>query len=64
MTKEERAAIRQAIADYMQSEGCSCCQNVEAHREHKALLAKLLKVPPYSDGDGHDFNKFATKPIK
>lgn len=63
MTKEERAAIRRAVADYMQSEGCSCCQNVEAHAEHKELLAKLLKVP--GDGAGYfDFNRFSTKPIK
>lgn len=58
----ELGVIRRAIADYMQSEGCSCCQDVDGHREHKAALGKLLLVEPYSDGSGHDFNRYATKP--
>lgn len=59
-----RRALRAAVADYMYSEGCSCCQNVDAHVEHKKELAKLLRVPKYPDGSGYDFNKFrsATKP--
>lgn len=64
MTREERKALRQAVADYMQSEGCSCCQDRDAHQQHTAMLAKLLKVEPYSDSSGFDFNKHATKPIK
>jgi len=55
------AAIRTAVADYMRSEGCSCCRNIEAHREHEATLAKLLRVPKYSDGSGYDFEPFRTK---
>lgn len=63
MTKEERKAIRNAIADYLQAEGCSCCRSEEAHAEAKARIAKLLRVP--GDGEGYfDFNKFSTKPIK
>jgi hypothetical protein len=53
--------IRQAVADYMTSEGCSCCQNVEAHRRHAAVLAKLLRVPGYPDGSGYNFNRFRTE---
>lgn len=55
--------IRQAVADYMRSEGCSCCRNIEAHEEAKRKLAGLLNVPMYDDGSGYDFNKFATDPV-
>jgi methionine aminopeptidase len=53
--------IRQAVADYMRSEGCSCCQNISDHRKHKERLAKLLKVPKYDDDSGYDFDKFKSK---
>lgn len=53
--------IRRAVADYMGSEGCSCCRNIEAHEEHEERLAELLDVPPYRDGSGHNFSKFRTK---
>lgn len=56
-----RRQVRQAIADYMSSEGCSCCQNIDAHLEHKARLAGLLTVPKYSDGSGYDFYRFKSK---
>ena len=51
-------AIRQAIANYMRSEGCSCCENEIPHNEAKRELAGLLDVPMYSDGSGYDFNRF------
>lgn len=60
MTCKERAEIRRAVADYMHSEGCSCCRNVEAHEEHTAVLARLLRVPRYADGSGFDFGRFKT----
>ena len=50
--------IRQAVADYMRSEGCSCCRNVEMHEQNKARLAKLLHVPMYKDKSGYDFGRF------
>lgn len=56
--KEFRAEVRRAVADYMYSEGCACCRNVEAHKEHEARLAKLLHVPKYSDSSGFDFRRF------
>lgn len=62
ITKEIKE-IRTAVADYMYSEGCSCCEGND-HGEHKARLGKLLKVPPYSDGSGYDFSKFRTKKEK
>lgn len=56
--KPDIAVIRQALADYIYSEGCSCCRNQEKHDEAKAELANLLRVPSYSDGSGYDFYQF------
>lgn len=53
--------LRRAVADYMQSEGCSCCQNVEAHKRHASILAHLLDVPMYEDGYGYNFEQFKTR---
>lgn len=61
-----RKAIRTAVADYIQSEGCSCCRG-HNHEEHKIKLAKLLGVKPIKDGKNepwYDFNKYATEPFK
>ena len=71
MTKEKAMAddttvsveeVRAAVANYMRSEGCACCQNVAAHEKYTEVLAKLLDVEPYDDGSGYDFDKYATKP--
>ena len=65
MKKEiEIKEIRRLIADYMQSEGCDCCENTDKHNEVKKQLAKLLSVPEWKDGSGYNFNKFATEPTK
>ena len=53
--------IRQAVADYMHSEGCSCCRDIEAHEINHKRLGKLLKAPKYSDDSGYDFSKFRSK---
>lgn len=53
--------IRQAVADYMRSEGCSCCRDSEAHERHEERLGKLLRVPKYSDGSGRDFSRYESK---
>ena len=63
MTTKERKDIRSAVADYMQSEGCSCCRDIDGHSKHQAELARLLKVPKYEDGSGYDFAKFRKKQI-
>lgn len=60
---EQLIAIRQALADYMQAEGCSCCRNETQHHEAAEKLAYLLGVPMYTDASGYDFNQFATKPV-
>lgn len=52
--------IRTAIADYLQSEGCSCCEGGD-HDNHKSAIAKLLNVPMYQDKSGYDFSKFRSK---
>jgi hypothetical protein len=57
-------AIRTAVADYMRSEGCSCCQNREKHENAGRRLAGLLGVPMHDDRSGYDFNRFSTEPIK
>ena len=61
---KELKEIREAIADYMYSEGCSCCQDIEAHPIHKKRLAELLNVKKYSDGFGYDFSKYRSKEKK
>ena len=62
MTKAQFIAeVRQAIADYMWSEGCSCCRDSEAHSQHQKRLAELLGVAPYSDGSGFDFAPFRSQ---
>ncbi len=55
--------IRKAIANYMRSEGCSCCRDTNAHEIHEAELGKLLNVPMYDDESGYDFNKFSSDPL-
>lgn len=56
--------LRTSVADYMQSEGCSCCRHAEAHEEHTKKLAELLKVPQYDDGSGYNFYKFRSSALE
>lgn len=58
--KKLRAELRKAVADYMLSEGCSCCQGVD-HEANAEKLAKLLNVPKYPDGSGYDFFRYGSK---
>jgi len=52
--------IRQAVADYMYSEGCGCCRGSQ-HPENAERLGKLLRVPKFKDGSGRDFSKYRSK---
>ena len=61
MKDRELKELRAVVADYMRSEGCSCCENTEEHQAARAKLAKLLKVPRYKDHSGFDFYRFASK---
>lgn len=57
--EEFKEKVRTAVANYMRSEGCSCCRDRDAHERHEAELAKLLDVPAYDDNSGFDFYQFA-----
>lgn len=57
---ELKKKLREAVANYMQSEGCSCCQG-DDHKEHEAIIAKLLGVRKYSDGSWYNFGKYESK---
>ena len=64
MTNEMKAfrkELRQALADYISSEGCSCCESTDDHAAAKARLGKMLNVPQYDDGSGYDFYKYRSK---
>lgn len=61
MKAVDRDNLRSAIANYMRSEGCSCCRNIEDHEKAEKRLAELLDVPMYDDDSGYDFNKYITK---
>ena len=56
--------IRTAFADYVRSEGCSCCRDGDAHEEAMYRMAKLLDIPPYSDGSGYDTYQFTTEAMR
>lgn len=59
--QQKNKEIREAIANYIASEGCGCCADGDKHREHRRILGKLLKVPMYKDKSGYNFSKFVTK---
>ena len=56
--KIDLVEIRQAVADYLASEGCSCCGDEERHPENRRRLAKLLHVP--GKGPFYNFEPFET----
>lgn len=49
--------IRQAVAEYIHSEGCSCCRGAD-HGQHEEKLAILLSVEKYDDGNGYNWGKY------
>lgn len=55
----DRAEVRKAVAQYIKSEGCSCCEGPD-HDEHKNALGKLLGVKKYKGGSGYDFYSVKT----
>lgn len=58
---EKIEQIRQAFADYRRAEGCSCCRDIEAHKEAENRLAELLQPTPYEDGSGFDWWKYCSE---
>ena len=59
----EIKVLRRLIANYMRSEGCGCCSSEEQHEIDEKELAKVLKVPMYSDKSGYNFGKFEDKKL-
>ncbi len=59
--QEYKEQLREALANYMMSEGCSCCSDRDSHEEHTKVLAKLLGVRKYQDGSGYNFPKYRTE---
>jgi hypothetical protein len=55
------ADIRQAVADYIATEGCSCCQDREGHEAAMKRLGKMLKMKKYDDGSGFDYSRYRSK---
>lgn len=47
----ERTALLRAVVQYVMSEGCNCCEDLD-HPEHESALAKLLGIREYDDGSG------------
>jgi len=60
MEDDNKREIRTAVANYISSEGCSCCEG-DNHEKHQKKLAKLLDVPKYEDGSGYNFSLFKDK---
>lgn len=58
---EFKKQMREAVANYMRTEGCSCCRDYEGHQVNAERLGQLLNVPKYPDGSGRDFSKYETK---
>lgn len=52
--------VRAAFAAYHQTEGCSCCQDIEGHKEAENKLIELLKPAMYSDNSGADWGQYIT----
>lgn len=57
---EIRAELRTLVADYMGSEGCSCCRGSD-HEDHRNALCKALDMRKYSDGSGYDYGRYQSK---
>ena len=55
------AEVRQAFADYYKSEGCTCCEDTEAHNKAEEKLAELLQPDQYDDESGFNWYKYATE---
>lgn len=56
----DKIDIRRAVANYVRSEGCSCCEG-HNHDKHGNTLGKVLQAEKYTDGSGYDLYQYATK---
>ena len=55
------ADIRQAVADYIATEGCSCCRDIDGHKDAMERLGKMIRMKKYSDGSGYDYSLYRSK---
>ena len=55
------ADIRQAVADYIATEGCSCCRDTDGHDKAMERLGKLIKMKKYDDNSGFDYGRYRSK---
>ncbi|MCK9273349.1 hypothetical protein M0P65_07475, partial [Candidatus Gracilibacteria bacterium] len=60
----EIVKIRQAFADYVATEGCSCCRDIDGHEKALKQIATLLKMKKYKDGSGYDYSRYKSKELK
>ena len=63
--REFKKKVREAVANYMVSEGCSCCQDYDQHKVHRQVLGELLDVEPqkssYDDEPYYNFYQYKSK---
>ncbi len=50
--------LREALAEYMWTEGCTCCRDSDGHEQNAERLGKLLGVRKYADKSGYDFDRY------
>jgi hypothetical protein len=62
--KNFKKTMREAFALYVSTEGCSCCQDIEGHKEATKYIAVLLNIPMYEDKSGYDIYKYLPKEKK
>lgn len=56
--KSWKAEVRAAFAEYVYTEGCSCCRSDPEHDIAKSTLGRLLGVRKYADRSGYDFYRY------
>lgn len=59
--KKQLEEVRTAVADYISTEGCTCCQDYEGHKQAMNRLGEALNLPKYPDGSGYDIYQFRSK---
>jgi hypothetical protein len=53
--------VKEQLSLYIKSEGCSCCEDTDAHELAKDSLGELLDFPAFADGSGYNFYNKETK---
>ena len=53
---EDVQKIKQALVQYINSEGCGCCENDDEHEAAEKTLAELFDVPRHSNNLHYDWD--------